>query len=504
MKKRACLIGIILTLILTIGFVYVACDGMAPDMQFPSPPGGKDDNPSIDDTIYENPVIDTSQQNDYILSVDVHTANYSLLKNLIFNAEKQYYDAEYLRSFVKIDEMINYFDYDYARPENDELLAMNAAIFDSPYNPNKKMLSIGLAAKEVELNTVSNNIVLLLDVSGSMNSPNKIGLMKSAMIQMVDNLNPHDKISIVTYSNSTRTLVDGLTIANDSQRIKRAINDLRADGGTNGEGGIQRAYEVAQKHYIPDGNNRVILATDGDFNIGISDPGQLKEFISTKKDNGVYITCVGLGSHIDYSLRTMEVLAKSGNGYWGYIGNMEDAKKLLVDDLGSTIVTLAKDVKAKIEFDKNVVKNFRLLGYENSRLSQEDFDDSQTDAGEIGSNFTISLCFEIELHEDVDLNASDLNVANINIRYKDAKATNIDPSLQLDMPIGSASYTQSPTQDNEFIGCVAEFAMIVLNSKFKSEANIDNVLSRLEKLQLQDESKQEFLRLVKHYKHTFL
>ena len=290
-------------------------------------------------------------------------------------------------------------------------------------------------------------------------------------------------------------------MGSNANEIKRKINDLRANGGTNGEGGIQTAYEVAKKHFIEGGNNRVILATDGDFNIGISDDGQLKEFISAKRDDGTYLTCIGLGNSYEYSRSTMEALAKSGNGYWGYIHNMDDAKKLLVDDLASTIITIAKDVKAKIVFNTDTVKNFRLLGYENNIISSDDYDDETTDAGEIGTGFTLSLCFEITLNEEIDLSQS-LNIANVNIRYKDPEATAEDPSKELDLPITSDTYTDAPSQDDEFVASVVEFALILLNSKYKAEANIDNVIERLQSMEFGDEYKKEFVQVVSAYKNS--
>lgn len=447
--------------------------------------------------IKENPVISTNVQNDLYFSVDTHSAAYTQLKNMILNGG--YYGS--LAGFVKIDQMLNYFDYDYAMPQGDDLLAINASAFDCPYNSEKKLLRIGLTAKEIQLESMQNNIVLLLDVSGSMSGTTKIDLMKKAMIQMAENLNPDDTISIVTYSNKTKVVIDGMTMRANATEIKRKIGDLRADGGTNGSGGIQKAYEIAKKHFIEDGNNRVILATDGDFNIGISNPGELKEFISAKRDDGIYLTCIGLGGSYDYSIATMEALAKSGNGYWGYIHDMDDAKKLLVDDLASTVVTIAKDVKAKIVFNESVVKNFRLLGYENNILSSDDFEDNSADAGEIGTGFTLSLCFEIGLNDNVDL-SQDLDIATVNIRYKDAKSTPEDTSSELDLSIKSQCYTNSPSQDDDFVASVVEFALILLDSKYKADASLDNAIERLQSMQFDDEYKAQFLQIVNAYKQN--
>ncbi|MDE6275758.1 MAG: von Willebrand factor type A domain-containing protein, partial [Clostridia bacterium] len=398
MRKKYVVFALILIMVTSILLLtFSACKGLPKDGNDtglpPSNPGsagpkplspGSDDSPSSYpndstyepdydyNTIKENPVISTDKQKDLYFSVDTHTASYTQLKNMILNGS--YYGS--LAKFVKIDQMLNYFNYDYSKPNDDELLAINASMFDCPYNSEKKLLRIGLTSKEIQLGSVQNNIVLLLDVSGSMSGERKIELMKKAMIQMVENLNPNDTISIVTYSDKTRVVIDGMVMSENANEIKRKINDLRADGGTNGSGGIQKAYEVAKKHFIADGNNRVILATDGDFNIGISSPGKLKEFIAGKRNDGIFLTCIGLGNSYDYSIETMEALAKSGNGYWGYIHDMDDAKKLLVDDLSSTIITIAKDVKAKIVFNEDVVKDFRLLGYENNILSSDDYEDN--------------------------------------------------------------------------------------------------------------------------------
>ncbi|MDE7192232.1 MAG: von Willebrand factor type A domain-containing protein [Clostridia bacterium] len=504
MRKKHVVFTLILLIITSITLCsFTACstgpkyDGG--DWGTPVMPGDNSDyEPGDDlDEIRENPVISTEIQNDLYFSVDTHTAAYTQLKNLILNG--RYYGS--LASFVKIDQMLNYFHYDYSTPQDDQLLAINASMFDCPYNGEKKLLRIGLTSKEVELTNAQNNIVLLLDVSGSMSGSKKIELMKKAMIMAVENLNPDDKISIVTYSDRTRVVIDGMTIGENESVIKRKINDLRADGGTNGAGGIQKAYEVAKNHFIDDGNNRIILATDGDFNIGISDPGELKEFISAKRNDGIYLTCIGLGNNSDYSAATMEALAKSGNGYWGYIHDMDDAKKLLVDGLASTIITIAKDVKAKIVFNADAVKNFRLLGYENNVISSDDYEDESTDAGEIGTGFTLSLCFEIQLNDGVEL-SQDLDIANVNVRYKDAKSTPEDISDELDLPIDGKCYTDSPSQDDKFVASVVEFALILLDSRYKADANLDNVIARLQSMEFDDEYKTQFVQVVTTYKNN--
>ena len=515
--RKKCIVLILISIMITALLLcsYTACSGKNDrddgfndigDSNYPEgwnpgapSPGGADDSthePGFDPTgIRENPIIDTTLQNDLYLSLDAHTAGYTQLKNAILGGR---YYGDYA-NLVQIDQMLNYFKYDYDMPQDDELLAITSSVFDCPYNDSAKLLRIGLTSKQVQIESMQNNIVLLLDVSGSMSGATKIDLMKQAMIKMVENLNPDDTVSIVTYSKTTKVVIDGMTMSENANEIKRKINDLRADGGTNGSGGIQKAYEVAKSHFIEDGNNRIILATDGDFNIGISNVGDLKEFISSKRDDGIYLTCIGLGYNNDYSTATMEALAKSGNGYWGYIHDMDDAQKLLVDDLASTIITIAKDVKAKIVFNADTVKYFRLLGYEGNILSSDDFDDEKTDAGEIGTGFTLSLCFEIQLQDGIEL-TQDLDIANVNIRYKDPNSSPEDTSSELDLPIKGDSYTDTPSQDDRFVSSVVEFALILLNSNYKGNANLDNVIARLQAMEFDDAYKNEFVQVVNTYK----
>lgn len=504
MKKLRYAIAVILTVTICI-FIFSACDysekGFYWDDDFASSSPEADN--ANDYGITENPVISTDVQNDINFSVDVHTANYSLFKNMILDEESNYsLYPKTLAAYAQIDQMLNYFDYGYETPEGDVPLSMTASIFDCNYNPNKKLMTVGLASKEIAIESKVNNLVILLDVSGSMMSQTKLALAKKSIILMLENLTQNDRISLVTYAGSAETIFEDLP-ANDS-RIPKMINSLSADGMTNGSGGIQLAYDIAKKCYIEEGNNRVIIMTDGDFNVGISNAEDLKEFISEKRDDGIYLSCIGFGESYNYSVTTMEVLAKNGNGNWGYIHTMDDAQKLLVEELGSTIVTIVKDVKSKMQFNSDIVKNFRLLGYENNILSDEEFEESSTDAGEIGSGFNLTICFEIELREGVDLETADQEVAKVNMKYKLPEDSVDSPSKDLILPVNSSCYTKDLSDNDIFIGSVVEFALIAIDSAYKGEASIDNVISRLQSLSLEDKYKLEFLQVVTSYKRLFM
>lgn len=453
--------------------------------------------------ILENPIISAAENDNINFSLDINTANYALFKNLVLDRSAYQYDRKYLAQYVQIDQMLNYFDYDYSAPQDGVPFAITASVFDTPFNPDTKLMTIGLSSKEVKLKDVNNNIVILLDVSGSMSGETKLELAKTSILKMIENFSSEDKISLVTYANKSTTVFSGLSLT-DYDSIAAMLDQLQAYGSTNGEGGLTLAYEVAQDNFIEGGNNRIILMSDGDFNVGIRNNDELYEFISEKRESGVYLSCVGFGDRYDYSVATMETLAKNGNGNWGYIHNEYDADKLLVDDLASTLVTVAKDVKANIQFNKDIVKSYRLLGYENNILGDEDYEDDTKDAGEIGSNFTITICFEISLNENIDLSANSENIAQVNLKYKDPQASAQDPSSELALPVVSSSYHQYMSETDLFVSSVVEFALVAINSRYKADSSLDNVMSRLSDLDLSsDEYKTEFVRVVREYYALF-
>lgn len=507
--KKSIMLSIVIVLLLSLSLgLFVSCAGKTGGIYYPSDdpdtPSPEDPGTSDNESEYgikENPKIDTSIQDNINFSVDVHTANYSLFKNLVLG-DNYYQRPQDLAKYVQIDQMLNYFDYNYETPEGDIPLALTSSIFDSSYSANKKILTVGLASKEISLDYTANNIILLVDTSGSMYSETKLGLAKKSILLMLENMSENDRISLVTYSGSAGTVFEGLPA--NSPEIAQKINSLRASGSTNGSGGIKLAYEIAKKHFIEDGNNRVVLMTDGDFNVGISDSNELAEFITTKRNDGIYLSCIGFGESYNYSISTMEALAKHGNGNWGYIHTMSDAQKLLVEELDSTLITIVKDVKSKIQFNKDVVKTFRLLGYENSILSDDEYEDNTTDAAEIGSGFNLTMSFEIELQDGIDLKTTDTEVAHIEMKYKLPGDTVESPSQELVLPIYSSSYRETLTENDIFVSCVIEFALIAIDSRYKEDASIESVISRLQALELQDKYKLEFLEVVMTYNSLFL
>lgn len=434
--------------------------------------------------VTENPFYNTTYQQSSFFSMDSFTASYSNLRryinsNMALNGD-----------IIKTDELINYFSYDLEKPAGDDVFKVSAEMSTAPWNTSHKVLTIGVTTKEDTLDSSNgNNIVFLIDVSGSMNSSNKIGLLKQAFSMLLDTLSPTDRISIITYASGVKTVCQGV-YADNKEQLKSAINNLKASGGTNGSGGIQSAYNVARQYFIPEGNNRIILATDGDFNIGISDKDELKEFIAEKAQNGIYLTCLGFGMG-NYKDTTMEALAKNGNGGYAYIDSLQEAKKVLVDEINTTLVTVAKDVKNKVEFNPNIVESYRLIGYENKLLSEDQFNDETVDAGEVGSGHTTLVTYEIVLKD----NASLEEAFNVQINYKDPKS-NVSTSVKEGFTL--AELANQTSEDHKFALCVVEFSLVLRNSKYRGTASYQSLISRLYSLECikTDEAKKEFVSLV--------
>ena len=440
--------------------------------------------------IIENAFVSTVENNKSYFSIDANTAAYPNLRSLINNGYSIPKDA------VRVEEMLNYFHYDYETPTDGSILSLNAAMFDTPYNAETKLLTIGLAAQEIEFSEVKNNLVFLIDTSGSMFGADRLGLVQQAFMMLADNLNPEDRVSIVTYAGSSGVALEG-AFGYEKQKIMAVVEDLAASGSTAGSEGIETAYSLAKKYFIEGGNNRVILATDGDFNVGISNTEKLKSFIAEKRDSGVYFSVFGVGRG---NLKTdkMEALALNGNGTFSYIDSAKEARRALVEQIGGSMVTVAKDVKAGVVFDPEYVESFRLIGYENKLLTQEEFEDSSTDAGELGSGHTVTVVYEIKL-TDKALTA-DAKLATVEIRYKAPDATAQDASLQLLLDITGGAYRQTLTTQDAFVASVVEFALLLRESAYKGDSTYSDLLALLEGLDLSgDEFKEEFRGLVNTY-----
>lgn len=500
MKKTQKIFSLILALIITLS--VCACNAEAPNNKAEdyfdgnSPIGDVEGRPTNiygeesfdtakpDGTLKENPFIKVEENYTSTFSADVDTASYTFLRKMI-NAG---YSLDELRAMaeanlLRTEEIVNYFDYGYAQAEEGEMFGTKATIAKSPWRDDTYLLMLGIKAKEVEQRT-ANNLVFLIDVSGSMNSPDKLPLLQQAFSYLTDQLGENDTVSIVTYAGNERVVLEGAE-GNKKEIILNAINTLNAGGSTNGEAGIVKAYELAERYYNPDGNNRIILASDGDLNVGIRDPKQLENLVEDKRRSGVFLSVLGFGSG-NFRDDNMSAIAQTGNGVYHYIDCAAEAEHIFTDSLLSTIYTVAKDVKFQLSFDKDYVKEYRLIGYENRLLSNSDFNDDTKDAGEVGSGHTLTVCYELKL-TDAALNGTDeggtdndeqANWMELSIRYKQPDST---VSELREIMLGEEHVTSTPDDDFKFVCAAIEFAMLIRNSRYRDVAttleDIENDLS---------------------------
>ncbi|MFO7445289.1 MAG: von Willebrand factor type A domain-containing protein [Ignavibacteriaceae bacterium] len=436
-------------------------------------------------------------------SIDVDAASYSNTRRFLMDGILPPKDA------VRIEEFINYFDYDYAAPKANDPFAVTLEYSQCPWNNDNMLVHIGLKGKELlKEERSANNLIFLLDVSGSMNQPDKLPLLKRAFKMLVEQLDKKDKISIVVYAGAAG-LVLPPTSGSQKDKILSAIENLEAGGSTAGGAGIMLAYKTAKENFIKNGNNRVILATDGDFNIGISNTSELVRYLDEQKNHGIFLTILGFGQGNIKDSR-MEELADKGNGHYAYIDNILEAKKVLVDEIGATLYTIAKDVKIQVEFNPAKVKSYRLIGYENRMLNAEDFEDDKKDAGEIGAGHTVTALYEIVLSDgetnnpglkyqesNVTPEAEKSNeVLTVSIRYKDPdKDTS---KLISKVLINKPSGIQDLSDNFKFSAAVAEFGMLLRDSEYKANASFPSAKSLAESSKGTDRNgyRSEFLRLV--------
>lgn len=363
-------------------------------------------------TINENKFIDPKTEALSTFSVDVDRASYSNVRRFINQGVMPPVDA------VRIEEMINYFNYDYAEPNNTHPFAIHHEVATCPWNQQHYLMKVALQGKRIDKdNLPPSNLVFLLDVSGSMNASNKLPLLKSALKMLVNELRKEDKVSIVVYAGAAGVVLEPTSGANKNE-IMDALDKLSAGGSTAGGAGLKLAYQMAHKNLLKNGNNRIILATDGDFNVGVSSNSEMEKLIETERDKGIAITVAGFGME-NYKDSKMELIADKGNGNYFYIDNIQEARKALVEEFGGTLHTIAKDVKFQVEFNPLHVAGYRLIGYENRLLNKEDFNDDKKDAGEIGAGHTVTALYEI-----IPVGAKDTNdyVPNVdNLKYQTNK-----------------------------------------------------------------------------------
>jgi Ca-activated chloride channel family protein len=468
----------------------------------------EDFNTESYDHITENRFLKVKDNPLSTFSIDVDAASYSNVRRFLNLGQLPPAGA------VRIEELINYFHYEYPQPTGEHPFSINTEISDCPWNKNNKLVLIGLQGKKIPTeNLPASNLVFLIDVSGSMDEPNKLPLVKTSMKMLVDQLREKDRVAIVVYAGNAGLVLPS-TSGDDKTKIKDAIDNLEAGGSTAGGAGIKLAYKIAKENFAKEGNNRVILCTDGDFNIGASSDDEMERLIEQERKSGVFLTVLGFGMG-NYKDSKMEKLADKGNGNHAYIDQLSEAKKVLVNEFGGTLFTIAKDVKLQIEFNPAKVQGYRLIGYENRLLNKEDFNNDKKDAGELGSGHTVTALYEIipagvksDFLEKVDPLKYQSNVVplsksshsdemmTVKFRYK---APDGDVSKLIEHPVLDEQIPVAKTSDNfRFAASVAEFGMLLRNSEFKSNASFSNVLALAKKAKGNDEEgyRSEFIRLV--------
>lgn len=431
-------------------------------------------------------------------SADVDTASYTNIRRFINNGDKVPEGA------VRIEEMLNYFSYGYPEPEEGKAFSTSYELGDCPWNENTKLLKIGIQTKKIDTSEMPpSNLVFLIDSSGSMESADKLPLIKRAFTLVTENMGNNDKISIVTYASSNETLIDGATV-NNKDKIMDVLSSLTAYGSTNGSGGIEEAYRIAEKNFIEDGINRVILATDGDLNVGITNESELKKLIEKKRESGIYLSVIGVGTG-NIKDNKMETLADNGNGNYSYVDTLTEAEKVLIEEKGATFFTVAKDVKFQLEFNPDMVKGYRLIGYENRKLDNADFADDKKDAGELGAGHSVTVLYEIALTgseqdvADYDLeftsheSSGSTDICKVSTRYKPigSEESVLEETLIPDMTAGDLA-----SEDFWFTCAIAEFGMILRDSEFKGTSTFDSVLE-LAANSGTSPAKQEFVEIVR-------
>ena len=459
------------------------------------------------DAVHENIFHGALQNPLSTFSIDVDAASYSNMRRFINNGQRPPVDA------VRIEEMVNYFDYSYQQPEGENPFRVYTEISSAPWNEKHKLVHIGLQGKIIPTeNLPASNLVFLIDVSGSMESPNKLPLLKASFKMLVQQLRDQDRVAIVVYAGAAGLVLPS-TSGGDKKTIIDALENLQAGGSTAGGAGIQLAYAIAKQNFRQGGNNRVILATDGDFNIGESSNGGMERLIEQKRNDGIFLTVLGFGMG-NYKDSKMEILADKGNGNYAYIDTILEAQKVLVNEFGGTMFTIAKDVKLQIEFNPTKVQAYRLIGYENRMLKSEDFNNDKKDAGELGSGHTVTALYEIipqgvesEFYRIDEFKYQTTRVTKeanpskelmtIKLRYKSPDS---DVSKLIVHPLLDSNILLSRTSDDfRWSASVAAFGMLLRDSEFVKGFSYDNVLQLAQGSRGEDKNgyQSEFMNLVK-------
>ena len=481
-------------------------------------------------TIRENGFKDVLHNPLSTFSIDVDRASYSNVRRFINMGQKPPVDA------VRIEEMINYFSYDYPQPDGEHPFTVTTGFSTCPWNSNHQLLHIGLQGRAIEKeNLPPSNLVFLIDVSGSMNSYNKLPLLKSSFRLLVNEMRPEDRVAMVVYAGAAGVVLES-TPGSEKEKILSALNNLQAGGSTAGGAGIKLAYKIAEQHLMKEGNNRIILATDGDFNIGQSSDAEMERLIEKEREKGIFITVLGFGMG-NYKDSKMETIADKGNGNYAYIDNVQEANKTLVSEFGGTLFTIAKDVKFQIEFNPAHVKGYRLVGYENRLLNDEDFNDDTKDAGEMGAGHNVTALYEIipagyegsvvdidplkyqstdkeKLNQEQRVGRSGKNngasgelikgkrgdysdeLLTIKLRYKQPDG---EKSVLYEQPVSARFETFEKSSDNfRFAAAVAMYGMILRDSEYLKQGSIEDALQMARKARGVDHEgyRGEFIKMV--------
>lgn len=460
-------------------------------------------------TIHENIFLDALKNPLSTFSIDVDAASYSNIRRFINNGQRPPKDA------VRIEEMVNYFDYEYKQPEDEHPFAVHAEISAAPWNAKHKLVHIGLQGKIIPTeNLPPSNLVFLIDVSGSMDEPDKLPLVKNSFRMLVDQLREQDHVAIVVYAGAAGMVLEPTSGA-EKKKIIASLDELEAGGSTAGGEGLRLAYSLAKKHFKLNGNNRVVLASDGDFNIGESSDAAMERLIEEKRKEGIFLTVLGYGMG-NYKDSKMETLADKGNGNYAYIDNISEARKVLVNEFGGTFFTIAKDVKFQLEFNPAKVKAYRLIGYENRMLKSEDFNNDKKDAGDLGSGHTVTALYEIILagsdsdlssvddlkYQSNEITASAKNsdeLLTIKLRYKHPKE---EVSKKITHQVMDQDAALAKTSDNfRWSASVASFGMLLRESEYIKNFSYEDVVHLAEGARGEDKEgyRIEFINMVKSF-----
>ncbi|MFA5328324.1 MAG: von Willebrand factor type A domain-containing protein [Prolixibacteraceae bacterium] len=454
-------------------------------------------------TIHENGFKDAQANPLSTFSIDVDNASYSNIRRYINEGQLPPVDA------VRIEEMINYFKYDYPETNGEHPFSVTTELGKCPWNESHNLLRVDLKGKDIDKSELpASNLIFLIDVSGSMSSPDKLPLLKRAFAMLVDELRAEDRVSIVVYAGAAGKVLDS-TPGNEKRKIMESIENLNAGGSTAGGEGLKLAYKLAHENFIENGNNRIILATDGDFNVGVSSTSEMERLVEKERESGIFMSVLGFGSG-NIKDDKMETIADKGNGNYSYIDNIQEARKVFISEFGGTLFTIAKDVKFQLEFNPKLVKSYRLLGYENRLLNDEDFNDDKKDAGEMGAGHTVTALYEIvpvgSKSETPSVDAlkyqnpspsSDRfrnELLTLKLRYKDPKG---NKSKLLEQPVQD-NVSKNTSENFRFSAAVASFGMLLRNSEFKGNTTIESILTLAKGAKGEDDEgyRSEFIQLV--------